>query len=88
MIHSSQKRTSNRNRGKSQTYTHLFIGLVLLAVELATSWEVRRQRAVLREWANANGLRPLKCRRSISQSLAMMVGGSTFPSGNASINHV
>lgn len=56
-----------------QTYTHLFIGLVLLAIELAAYWEARRQRAVLREWANAHGFKLLKCRRPISQSLAMMI---------------
>jgi hypothetical protein len=39
-----------------QTYTHLFIGLVLLAIEWAAYWEVRRQRALLREWADANGV--------------------------------
>ncbi|HET7329826.1 hypothetical protein [Dyella sp.] len=59
-----------------QTYTHLFLGLALLAIELAVYWEARRQRAVLREWAAANGLKLLKCKTSIFQSLAMLVNTS------------
>jgi hypothetical protein len=59
-----------------QTYTHLFIGLVVLVFELGAYWETRRQRAVLREWANAHGLTLLKCRAPIFQSLAMLINTS------------
>ena len=45
----------------------------MLAIELAAYWEVRRQRAVLREWAKAHGFKLLRCRRPIAQSLAMLV---------------
>lgn len=67
-----------------QTYMHLFTGLVVLAFELAAYWETRRQRAVLREWADANGLKLLKCRRSIAQSLATIVNTQ----GKQSLTHV
>lgn len=56
------EKTVQRRQGKMvQTYTHLFTELVVLAFEWAAYWETRRQRAVLREWANANGLELLKC---------------------------
>ena len=59
-----------------QTYTHLFIGLVVLVFELGAYWETRRQRAVLREWADAHGLKLLKCRAPIFQSLATLLNTS------------
>ena len=45
-------------------YLSLFIGSVLLALEFAVGWQTRQQRAVVRRWADAHGLKLLKFRQS------------------------